>query len=123
MLGKPKNLGQGKPNLDENTAFGVKNVVGNDVWNAAKCIHGNPNLKELQPDKDLGKSIKPNCRNEVRKPEDNNRVFGTPTIRTDIPYKEKRSIADFNNYGDEPEAIDLLFPSTFTEMGITEYDF
>ena len=50
-------------------------------------------------------------------------MFGTPTIRTDIPFKEKRSIADFNNYGDEPEAIDLLFPSTFTEMGITEYDF
>lgn len=29
----------------------------------------------------------------------------------------------FQNYGDEPEAVDLLFPSTFTEMGITEYDF
>ena len=44
-------------------------------------------------------------------------------MRTDIPFKEKRSVADYNNYGDEPEAVDLLFPSTFTEMGITEYDF
>jgi hypothetical protein len=51
---------------------------------------------ELQPDKDLGRSTKVGCRNVVRKPEDSNRVFGTPTIRTDIPYKEKRSIADFN---------------------------
>lgn len=67
--------------------------------------------------------MKPGCRNVVRKPEDTNRVFGAPTIRTDIPYKEKRSLADFNNYGDEPEAVDLLFPSTFTEMGISEYDF
>lgn len=77
----------------------------------------------MQPDDDLGRSTKVGTRNVVRKPEDNNRVFGTPTIRTDIPFKDKRSIADFNNYGDEPEAIDLLFPSTFTEMGITEYDF
>jgi len=59
----------------------------------------------------------------VRRPEDFNRAFGTPTIRTDIPFKEKRSVADYNNYGDEPEAIDLLFPSTFNEFGITEYDF
>jgi len=59
----------------------------------------------------------------VRKPEDFDRTFGTPTVRTDIPFKEKRSIADYNNYGDEPDAVDLLFPSTFTEMGITEYDF
>ena len=32
-------------------------------------------------------------------------------------------MADYNNYGDEPEVIDVLFPSTFTEIGITEYDF
>jgi hypothetical protein len=32
----------------------------------------------------------------VRKPEDEVRIFGTPTIRTDIPYKEKRSVADYN---------------------------
>ena len=32
-------------------------------------------------------------------------------------------ICYLQNYGDEPEAVDLLFPSTFTEMGITEYDF
>lgn len=59
----------------------------------------------------------------MRREEDVTRAFGCPTIRTDIPYKEKRSVADFNNYGDEPEAVDILFPSTFTEIGITEYDF
>ncbi len=67
--------------------------------------------------------MRPGTRNQVRRPEDENRIFGCPTIRTDIPFKEKRSVADYNNYGDEPEAIDILFPSTFTEMGITEYDF
>ena len=59
----------------------------------------------------------------VRRPEDKNRSFGCPTIRTDIPYKEFKSVADYQNYGDEPEAVDLLFPSTFQEMGITEQDF
>ena len=103
--------------------FGVRNIVGNDVWNAAKCIQGEPTTKQLEPDNDLGKCTKIGCRNTVRKPEDSNRVFGCPTIRTDIPFKEKRSVADYNNYGDEPEAVDLLFPSTFTEIGITEYDF
>jgi hypothetical protein len=59
----------------------------------------------------------------VRKPQDINRSFGCPTIRTDIPYKEWKSVADYANYGDEPEAIDLLFPSTYTEMGVSEQDF
>lgn len=32
-------------------------------------------------------------------------------------------MADYGNYGDEPEAVDLLFPQTHTELGITENDF
>eukprot|EP00350_Pseudokeronopsis_sp_OXSARD2_P011589 CAMPEP_0170544658 /NCGR_PEP_ID=MMETSP0211-20121228/3331_1 /TAXON_ID=311385 /ORGANISM="Pseudokeronopsis sp., Strain OXSARD2" /LENGTH=154 /DNA_ID=CAMNT_0010848353 /DNA_START=687 /DNA_END=1151 /DNA_ORIENTATION=- len=123
QLGKSKNMGQGKPPKPEDHAFGVKNLVGGEVWNVGKCLNGEPTAKELAPDTDLGKSVKPGCRNTVRKDEDWKRSFGAPTIRTDIPYKEKRSIADYNNYGDEPEAVDLLFPSTFNEMGISEYDF
>lgn len=64
-----------------------------------------------------------NCSNTIRKPEDGDRAFGAPTIRTDIPYKARKSMADYQNYGDEPEAIDLLYPATFTECGISEYDF
>lgn len=93
--------------------------MGIDAWNAAKCINGEPSeLKELEPDNDLGRSVKPNCTNSVRKPGDENRSFGCPTIRVDIPYKEKRSISDYQNYGDEPEAVDLLFPSAFMEFGV-----
>ena len=47
MLGQSKNLGQGKPPMPEDHAFGVKNIVGSDVWNAAKCLHGEPNEREL----------------------------------------------------------------------------
>ena len=35
----------------------------------------------------------------------------------------KKSIADHQNYGDEPGAVDLLFPTTFMELGVTEEDF
>lgn len=106
---------------DPGHTYGAKN--SNTDWNAAKCIAGEPTEKELGPDKDLGKSLKPNCTNQVRRPEDVDRSFGCPTIRTDVPFKVKRSVADYNNYGDEPEAVDLLFPATFTELGVTEYDF
>jgi hypothetical protein len=125
MLGQPRNLGQGPIPVPRDFAFGIKNTsaLGENSWNAAMCLQGEPTEKELQPDRDLGKCVRPGSRNIVRRPEDANRAFGCPTIRTDIPFKEKRSVADYNNYGDEPEAVDLLFPSTFTEMGITEYDF
>lgn len=71
----------------------------------------------------MAKSTKANCTNNVRKPEDVDRAFGCPTIRMDIPFKDKRSVADYQNYGDEPEAVDLLFPSTMNELGIEETDF
>ena len=93
ILGTSKNLGQGRPPVSQEHIFGVK-TVGNDAWNAAKCIHGEPTERELQPDRDLGKCVKQGCKNEVRKPEDAYRAFGAPTIRTDIPFKEKRSVAD-----------------------------
>jgi hypothetical protein len=32
-------------------------------------------------------------------------------------------VADYNNYGDEPEAVDLMYPATALEFGISEMDF
>jgi EF-hand domain-containing family member B len=102
--------------------YGFKGAV--DAWNAAKCINGDPqDITYIDNDKDLGKSIKPGCTNTIKRPEDIGRSFGCPTIRNDIPYKAKRSISDFQNYGDEPEAVDLLMPSTFVELGVSEWDF
>ena len=39
--------------------------------------------------------MKPNCRNVVRNEADKLRSFGCPTIRKDIPYKEFKSVADY----------------------------
>jgi hypothetical protein len=59
----------------------------------------------------------------VRRDEDALRTFGCPTIRTDIPMKKIQSLADYQNYGNEPEAIDILYPATFGELGVTESEF
>ena len=37
--------------------------------------------------------------------------------------KTFKSVADHQNYGDEPDAIDILFPATPLENSITEADF
>ena len=67
ILGKSKNLGQGQNDRGGEFVHGIKNVVAGDPWNAARCIHGEPTEREVQPDSDLGKSVKPNCRNVVRR--------------------------------------------------------
>lgn len=95
QLGKVKNLGQGQQDRGKDWVHGVRNLQGADTWNAARCIHGEPTAKELEPDHDLGKAVKPNCRNVVRKEEDRYRSFGCPTIRHDIPTKIKKSVADY----------------------------
>ena len=96
----------------------------NKDWNAAKCIYGEqPTMKELMPDADLGKCVKPGCRNMVRSEQDKDRAFGCPTVRNDIPAKAFRSVADHQNYGDEPQAVQLLFPATDLNIGVQEADF
>lgn len=50
-------------------------------------------------------------------------MFGVPTIRNDINKKGIKSVADVNNYGDEPAAIHLLNPEQFSTMGLNPSDF
>jgi hypothetical protein len=123
QLGKAKNLGQGAHPIPTDTIFGVRSLKDATEWNAAKCLSGNPTVRELRPDTDLGKSTRPGTRNIVRRTEDENRVFGCPSVRTDIPMPKLKSVADHQNYGDEPEAIDILFPATYTELGVSEVEF
>lgn len=120
-LGSVKNLGQGQEPRGDDFIYGHKNDY--TAWNAGKCITGEASEQQLAPDHDLGRSVKPNCSNNVRQSTDAQRSFGCPTIRTDVPFKVWRSVADYTNYGDEPEAVDLMYPATATELGISEADF
>lgn len=53
----------------------------------------------------------------------NLRTFGVPTIRSDIPAPRIKRVADTTNYGDEPGAYSLLYPSLYSNMGLYGEDF
>ncbi|CAG9310738.1 unnamed protein product [Blepharisma stoltei] len=120
-LGRPRNLGQGKPNLPEDHAFGAS-IHRRNEWTAKQCIHGQPNEREVQPDPDLGKTNRFGFRNIVKEG-DEDRQFGVPTIRNDIPKKAFKSVADPNNYGDEASAVQLLYPDFWLRYGISPDEF
>lgn len=87
-------------------------------WGVRECI-GNYTPDEQAPDRDLGKSIRPGWRNMA--PE--TRVFGVPSIRSDISAPQLKSVADHQNYGDESGAGTLLYPPRFADGGVTQADF
>lgn len=90
-LGLPANLGQRQFPPDH--VFGVR--VASNEWNAGKCITGEANEYEVRPDDDLGRTNKYGFRN-ITKEGDENRIFGVPTIRYDIPKPKMQSVADPN---------------------------
>lgn len=81
--------------MSDDHVYGAKNLSNKGAWNAAQCIHGEPNEFDLKPDVGLGKSIKVNNRNLVRREEDRHRAFGVPTIRTDISRPSFMSVANY----------------------------
>lgn len=121
-LGRPRNLGLGARGLNVDHTFGMPSSKTIE-WNAARCIHGNANEKEQQPDLDLGRCVKPGLRNisGAHIGGEANRPFGCPSIRKDIVAPRIKSVADIQNYGDEPDAKTLLYPSGFTDVNDDDF--
>jgi len=115
-IGVVKNLGHGNQN-DPSRVFGMASQA-HPEWGVRECI-GNYTPEEQQPDKDLGRSIRPGWRNIY--PED--RVFGVPSIRHDVPAPALKSVADHQNYGDESGAEQVLYPPRFADGGVSQADF
>jgi len=115
-LGTVKNLGFGTT-TDPQHMFGVASQAAPE-WGVRECI-GNYPPEEQQPDKDLGKSVRPGWRNQGPP----QRVFGVPSIRSDIAAPMLKSVADHQNYGDESGAGTLLYPPRFQDGGVTQADF
>eukprot|EP00163_Fabomonas_tropica_P013620 TRINITY_DN25171_c0_g1_i1.p1 TRINITY_DN25171_c0_g1~~TRINITY_DN25171_c0_g1_i1.p1 ORF type:complete len:442 (+),score=88.56 TRINITY_DN25171_c0_g1_i1:280-1605(+) len=116
-LGHSKPVGRRNPELPPDHTFGVS-TAGRDQWGAGALINGAFSKDEQKPDKDLGKS--------VRAPEvqdRDTRVFGVPTVRTDVPEPIARSITDNSNYGTEPTAKGVIRPPKYAYMGLFEDDF
>lgn len=91
-LGKPRNLGQNK-DLPPDFVFGVRYEP--NEWDAGKCIKGEATYKDVETDVDIGRATKPGFRN-TPKEGDEGRVFGVPSVRTDIKKPDKPSVADPN---------------------------
>jgi len=116
-LGTIKNLGHGAKQLPTNHVYGMPSQGGPE-WGVRECI-GNYTPEEQQPDKDLGRSIRPGWRNMGP----SSRIFGVPSIRSDVPAPALKSVADHQNYGDEAGAATLLYPPRFADGGVTQADF
>jgi hypothetical protein len=98
MLGRGKFRGTLHPSIDENHVFGKKSIIGEN-WNASKCMHGDPeekNSKHYASDPDLGRSTLYRSKLTVVKPNTvpDDKVFGVPSVRHDLPPKKFTSIND-----------------------------
>lgn len=114
MLGQSKNLGQDSGLRPKDIVYGKPS--GSKGLSAAEVLKGKYKESDNLPDRDLGKSITPGFRNLVM----NDRIFGCPSIRNDIPAPavNRRSIADSQNYGDDVPAQDLINPPAFSDLAI-----
>lgn len=119
-LGKARPLGFGdRPALDGRAAgvpsIGVKGKTEPSVEELLKTGAGDP----TEVDADLGRSLLPGTRNMTR-PGDEERTFGVPTIRRDIPEPKVPSLANEFNFGRDPDAGAVIFPSRGAEAGVTD---
>lgn len=117
-LGQCRNLGLGERKLSSDHVFGVTKALDTD-WTAGDCITGSYSHKEQMPDSDLGCSTTSGWRNITT----TDRAYGCPSVRCDISVPVLRSVADNQNYGDDPTAKGLIYPSRFISSGVSENDF
>lgn len=96
MLGKTKYKGTLNENIPHDFVFGIKSIKKNENnWNLAKCMYGDK-TKKIETDKDLGKSIVYKSKLSTIQPKDFNNeiVYGTPSVRKDLPKKKNISVSD-----------------------------
>lgn len=119
QLGRVRNLGHGNKASHPKVYGKTSLTAALGAWDARACIEGDYSWQDQEPDLDLGKSQTPGFRNVTSE----TRAFGTPTVRSDIPKLENRSIADNQNYGDDVSAQFLLYPQQFASMGVDDSEF
>ncbi|PNH00518.1 hypothetical protein TSOC_013655 [Tetrabaena socialis] len=122
-LGRPKQLGTGnRTNLPPDHTFGVPSMRKGREPGVVQLLTGKYGQDEQAPDADLGKSLREGFRNQT-KPGDQDRSFGVPTIRTDVRLPKLRSVASAQNYGNEPDAGQVLRPPLAADLGISDEQF
>jgi len=119
LLGKAKKTGAGLHGLPTEHAYGQSTLKDLGAWGTKECIEGNASVEEQMPDPDLGRTLQPGWRNITNE----TRAFGVPNVRTDVPLPRIRSVADDQNYGDEADAKELLYPAKSAWKGVQPDDF
>jgi len=120
-LGRVRNLGHDQSTAAPGHVYGVPSRRFEE-WGARRLLKGDYPDEEQAPDPDLGKSLRKGYRN-MPQAQDKVRSFGVPSIRTDIPGRKVKSVADNNNYGNEPDAASLIYPAGGAERGVVEADY
>eukprot|EP01065_Artemidia_motanka_P009858 TRINITY_DN1510_c0_g1_i1.p1 TRINITY_DN1510_c0_g1~~TRINITY_DN1510_c0_g1_i1.p1 ORF type:complete len:290 (+),score=100.05 TRINITY_DN1510_c0_g1_i1:54-872(+) len=118
-LGAVRNRGVGH-SLPSGHRFGKTQQL--DAWGAKECMRGAYTAEEQLPDRDLGKPSRPLSRKGIEPPADD-RVFGVPSVRSDLQPPRARRVTDNVNYGDDDSAADLLCPSPYAQGGVSVADF
>lgn len=98
-------------------------ISRNDDVSVGMLVH-NSLPEELQrPDVDLGRSRTRGTLQADVGPRVADRVFGVPSVRSDIRAPRVRSLDDRQNYGAEKGAWELVNPSPYHHIGVSETDF
>mmetsp|Transcript_4493 Transcript_4493/g.7571 ORF Transcript_4493/g.7571 Transcript_4493/m.7571 type:complete len:442 (+) Transcript_4493:85-1410(+) len=119
VLGQVRKLGTGdRTSLEPGHAYGMPScqLRGGVRPSVEQLLKTGHTVEQNQLDANLGKSLREGWRNIA--PE--NRVFGVPSVRTDVQMPNKRSVTSIINYGNEPDVQQLLRPPKSVERGIHE---
>ena len=81
-----------------------------------KLLQGYYSPAEQQPDADLGRSLREGYRNW----DTPGHTFGVPSVRTDLAAPRQLSLANAQNFGNEPSAFSLLAPCSTADRGVNE---
>lgn len=121
-------VGRSRPPSKEIASLGQEHVFGvpstRDNWTMKQAIEGNLTAEEQLPEPDLGKPFRrfPHLRNNTDE-QGEDRVYGVPSMRFDLPEPARKSIADDTNYGTEHSAAMLLRPYPYDVPGVTTESF
>lgn len=119
-LGKPRNrTGPLPPTVPADFRFGAVHRSHDGGTKAA--LTGTFTREQLLDTGDLGKVTR--RRGQPAPAADPSRIYGVPSIRTDIHPPQKRSVADHRAFGDEPSTASLIAPPAGAAQGVFEKDF
>ena len=121
VLGKPKNLGFGDRSQGKDFAYGTRQKF--DEYGMKSLLSGGGFGNDEDPT--LGRSISKikslrSGHATIQDEPEQNKTFGVPTVRYDLPRPANKRITNAKNYGDDASAAALLYPTSFTANGLSD---